>query len=128
MSFSEAIARGAGALYDARMTLPNGDRAVVDPRKLADYCLSPTHPVGRHKAAVFRAALGLTAADADALRTMLLEAARTDEASPGRADEFGERYETDFEAIGSAGRAVVRAAWIIRSGEDFPRLTTCYVL
>jgi hypothetical protein len=110
------------------MPLPNGDRAFVDPRKLTDYCLSPTHPVGRHKAAVFRAALGLTAADADLLLAMLLDAARTADATPGRADEFGERYETDLEAVTSTGRAVVRAAWIIRSGEDFPRLTTCYVL
>jgi len=25
-------------------------------------------------------------------------------------------------------RAVVRSSWIIRNGEDFPRLTSCYVL
>lgn len=110
------------------MSLPNGDRAVVDARKLTDYCLSPTHPVGRHKAAVFLAALGMTAADAIILRAMLLDAARTGEAKAGRADEFGERYETDFEAVTAAGRAVVRAAWIVRTGEDFPRLTTCYLI
>ena len=110
------------------MSLPNGERAVVDPRKLTDYCLSPTHPVGRHKATVFREALGLTAVDADTLRDMLLQAARTADAELGRADEFGQRYETDFEATTDTGRAVVRAAWMIRAGEDFPRLTTCYLL
>lgn len=110
------------------MSLPNGDRAVVDARKLTDYCLSPTHPVGRHKAAVFQAALGMTVADALILRAMLLDAASTGEAKAGRADEFGQRYETDFEAVTPTGRAVVRAAWIVRTGEDFPRLTTCYLI
>lgn len=37
------------------MKLPNGDRAVVDIVKLTDYCLSTTHPRGRHKARVFAA-------------------------------------------------------------------------
>lgn len=35
------------------MKLPNADRAVVGLAKLRDYCLSPTHPRGRHKARVF---------------------------------------------------------------------------
>ena len=110
------------------MTLPNAGKAAVDPRKVSDYCLSLTHPVGRHKAAVFRAALGLTVANAPDLIRMLLHAAQTAQAVPGRADEFGERYETDFEAATPAGRATIRAAWIVRTGEDFPRLTTCYIL
>lgn len=97
------------------MPLPNADRAVVDLRKLADYCLSPTHPVGRHKAAVFRAALGLTAADADALRTVLVAGVRTADAVPGRADEYGERYETDIVMTTPTGTATVRAAWIVRA-------------
>ena len=28
----------------------------------------------------------------------------------------------------AVGRAVVLAAWIILHDEDFPRLTTCYIL
>jgi Domain of unknown function (DUF4926) len=34
--------------------LPNGDRAILDIRKLEDYCLSPSHPRGRHNTRVFR--------------------------------------------------------------------------
>jgi hypothetical protein len=26
------------------------------------------------------------------------------------------------------GRALVPSSWIVRDGEDFPRLTSCYVL
>jgi hypothetical protein len=110
------------------MRLPNSDRAEVDLRKLSDYCLSPIHPVGKHKAAVFRAALGLTAPDAPILRECILEAAADGEAVAERVDEFGDRYRLDFEMATPSGRATVRSAWIIRVGEDFPRLTTCFVL
>ena len=110
------------------MGLPNADRAEVDPRKLTEYCLAVDHPVGKHKAAVFRAALGLTVVDAVRLRNWLLEAASSGDAVAGRADEFGQRFHLDFEAVTQAGSATIRSAWIVRAGEDFPRLTTCYVL
>lgn len=110
------------------MKLPNGDRAEVDLRKLSDDCLSPTHPVGKHKATVFRAALGLTASEAPTLREWIPQAAIAGEADFERGDEFGERYRLDFAIATSSGRAPVRSAWIIQKGEDFPRLMTCYVL
>jgi hypothetical protein len=40
-------------------TLPDPDRAVIDAEKLRDYVLSPDHEHGRHKARVFRSALGI---------------------------------------------------------------------
>ena len=110
------------------MILSNAEHAVIEPAKLTDYCLSPTHPVGRHKAAVFRAALGLTAADAPLLADMLLRGAREQPAELGRADVHGQRYQVDIPVATTHGAAVVRTAWIIRADEDFPRLVTCYVL
>lgn len=109
------------------MFLPNGGRAVVDIRKLRDYCLNPAHPRGRHKAKVFASALGLTADDAEALRAALLEAARTIEAEPGEDDGYGERYTVRFELEYAGRRAVVESGWIIRRGETVPRLATCFV-
>jgi len=100
----------------------------VDIAKLRDYCLSPAHPVGRNKARVFASVLGLTAADADALRAALLAAAQRSEAAPGEQDQYGQRYILDFAMTGPAGQATVRSCWIVRTGEDFARLTTCYVL
>jgi uncharacterized protein DUF6883 len=44
--------------------LPYSDEAILDVRKIEDYCLSPSHPRGRHKARVFREALGLQQSDA----------------------------------------------------------------
>jgi hypothetical protein len=42
--------------------LPRSDEAILDIRKIEDYCLSPSHPRGRHKARVFREPLTLSAA------------------------------------------------------------------
>jgi hypothetical protein len=110
------------------LRLPNTNRAFVDVAKLRDYCLSPTHPVGKHKARVFASVLGLTDADAAELRVALLEAARTLDAIPGEHDEYGQRYTLDLILAGPARKATVRSAWIVRTGEDFARLTSCYVL
>jgi hypothetical protein len=49
------------------MRLPNAERAFVDTEKLRDYCLSQTHPRGRHKARVFAEALGMTAVNPEEL-------------------------------------------------------------
>lgn len=58
-------------------TLPNAGRAVVDIRKLRDYCLNPWHEDGKHKARVFASALGLGELDAEWLRDQLLDPARS---------------------------------------------------
>jgi hypothetical protein len=69
--------------------LPHSDRAILDIRKIEDYCLSSLHPRGRHKARVFREALDLQRSDAAWLRDILLEAARSNEASEVAADAWG---------------------------------------
>jgi uncharacterized protein DUF6883 len=110
------------------LTLPNAERAVVDIAKLRDYCLSATHPLGKHKARVFASVLGLTDADAEELREALQQAARMLDATPGEQDEYGQRYTIDFIMVGPTGQVTVRSGWIVRTGEEFARLTTCYVL
>lgn len=109
------------------MRLPNGARAIVDVRKLSDYCLNPDSPRGRHKARVFAAALGLTAADAPKLRAKLLEVARVGAAQLGELDAYGQRYTMDFTMMTAAGEATLRSGWIVIRGKREPRLTTCYV-
>lgn len=110
------------------LKLPNAENAIVDIAKLRDYCLSAEHPRGRHKARVFAAAVGLTADNAEELREALLTAARTSNATLTEHDDYGRRYVVDFVLGGPAGRAAVRSSWIVRRGENFPRLTSCYVL
>lgn len=110
------------------MRLPNSDRAIVDIAKLRDYCLNTTHKRGRNKARVFVAALGLTADDAEQLQAALVDAAQSCEATPTEETEFGQLYVLDFPMLGSAGEAMIRSSWIVRKGEYFPQLTSCYVL
>lgn len=110
------------------MKLPNGENAVVDLEKLTGYCLNPEHPRGRYKARVFSAALGLTAEHAELLREALLQAAASQESTPTDFDSYGQRYLVDFTMQGPGGTARIRSSWIIRTGEDFPRLTSSYVM
>ena len=109
------------------MLLPHGDRAIVDVRKLREYCLNLDHPRGSRKARVFRSALGMTKADAPVLRQKLLEIAASEQARIGEMDRYGQRYTIDFELRRGTRRAVLRSGWIILSHETVPRLTTCYV-
>ena len=110
------------------MKLPNADRAVVEIEKLRDYCLSSSHPRGRRKARVFVTALGITADDSEELKQAILSAVITEEATPTERDEYGQRFVVDFSMRRQGKDAVVRSSWIIRSGEDYPCLTSCYVL
>ena len=109
------------------MRLPNADHAVVDLSKLIGYCLNPLHPRGRHKATVFKSALGIDQSGAELLKTFLLRAAREGQAIAAENDEFGNRFFVDSEMAGPAGVAVVRSSWIILEGENTPRFVSCYV-
>lgn len=109
------------------MRLPNPERAFVDITKLRDYCLDPAHPDGKHKARVFAAALDLRQNDAEWLRERLLEAAHLD-AELLTETAHGRLYMLDFELKTRSGEAIVRSGWMVRSGEDSPRLTTCFVV
>ena len=110
------------------MRLPNAERAVVDTAKLRDYILNPYHPRGRHKARIFASKLGFGSGDTETVRAMLLRAALDYDAVVGEQDLYGRRYVVEFTMGGPAGLATVRSLWIVRRGENFPRLTSCYVL
>jgi hypothetical protein len=110
------------------MKLPNTEHALIEIEKLRGYCLSTSHPRGRHKARVFATALGMTASDAEELRASILFAIVSEEALPTEHDEYGQRYVVDFTLKRQGKEAVVRSSWIVRRGEDYPRLTSCYIL
>jgi len=110
------------------MKLPNGERADLG-NKLEDYTLNPSHRDGRHKARVFASVLGLSLDNADALRAALLRVAVTSDQFEARGDNgFGQVYVLRFPLTTAGGTATVMSAWIIRHGEDFPKLTTCYIV
>jgi hypothetical protein len=108
--------------------LPHGDRAIIDIRKIREYCLNPSHPRGRHKARVFRDALGVERSDAAWLRGVLLEGARSGEASLLGIDAWGSQWRLDVSIERQGKHGVVRTIWIVRAGEEVPRFVTCWVL
>ncbi len=107
--------------------LPNAKHAFVPMEKLVDYVLNPEHPVGKHKAAVFEVVLGITVVDADYLRDTILEAVLTQEAIPTKLDEFGQRYQMEFEVERNGRSATILTSWILEHSEHSPRLTSCYI-
>lgn len=109
------------------MKLPNGNRAIVDIRKLRDYCLNSHNPKGRHKARVFARALGITEWHAGEFRLKLLEIAANEDAILGELDIYGQRYTIDFEMVTEIGKATIRSGWIVLVSDQIPRFTTCYV-
>jgi len=108
------------------MLIPNANYAIVDIRKLRDYCLDASHPEGKHKARLFLAVLGMSAEDADELRKILLSVVQTEEAILGRHDGFGQRYTLDFLLEWKESQSIVRSGWIVEDGSSIPRLTTCF--
>jgi hypothetical protein len=108
--------------------VPFCKNAVVDIRKLTEYLLNPNHGDGKHKARLFKAALNITAKDAELLRLALLEAVKINSAVIGKADRFGQRYTVDFMFEWNGKKAILRSGWIIEYNSEIPRLTTCYPL
>ena len=72
--------------------------------------------------------VGIGQADAEVLRESLLAAAVSAEALSGLANPYGQRYIVDFDLVRQERSVRVRSTWMVRIGEDMPRLTSCYVL
>ena len=76
------------------MTLPNADRAVIDPAKIRDYLLAATHPVGRFKARFF-VSLGYAADQWERLQEGICAVARSETVSAETASTYGRKFEVD---------------------------------
>ena len=110
------------------MKLPHGDRAELG-TKLEDYTLNLRHEEGRHKARVFESVLGITLGNRTVLKDAILAAASNSEEAEDQGDNgYGSVYVLRFPLQTDRGRAMILTAWIVLHGEDFPRLTTCYIL
>ena len=108
------------------MKLPNGNRAVVDERKLREYLLSRSHPIGRFKATVFAAA-GFDAEDWSELATQLRALAAHGDAELAGRSQYGQKYMISGVLRGSQGATLdVVAVWIVPLPDDAPHLVTVY--
>lgn len=99
----------------------------MDRAKLADYLLSPSHPVGRFKARFFNR-LGLRADAWEELEHDLREQhLLAADAEAGEHGAFGRPFTIHAILRGPNGVAAqVVSVWFIRRGEDVPRFVTAY--
>jgi hypothetical protein len=99
---------------------------MIDERKLREYLLSESHPIGRFKATFFRA-LGYSPALWPRLEQDLRTHATTSDATPTAETEYGQKFEVHGTVVGPNGReATIVSVWIVLRGETDPRLVTVY--
>jgi len=108
------------------MKLPNREKVHISRRKLTDYLLSETHPIGRWKAKFFRA-LGFHEANVN----LLLEGFRTIAQSEDVIEVASSPHGTKYVLEGSLltpeeGHVYVKTVWIIDKDQDRPRFVTAY--
>ena len=106
--------------------MPNGDRALIDQRKSQDYLLSPSHPVGRFKAAFFNS-LGYTRERWQQLEMDLRHQHLEQDIHRVTESEHGRKFEIRANLKGPSGRTVrLVSIWIVLANEELPRLVTAF--
>jgi hypothetical protein len=105
------------------MKLPRADRVQIDDRKVREYLLSQTHPVGRFKARVF-AAVGFHEATARAFVAELRRIAESGEVDETEDTEFGRKYTVPGELRGPSGVTQVVTVWFRETRREDVRLVT----
>ncbi|GAA2190050.1 WXG100 family type VII secretion target [Micromonospora lupini] len=103
---------------------PDFTKAEIDSRKITAYAMNPDHPVGKNKYRVINSATGLGPDDADLIMQQVREGALAGKPLPGKADEFGQRWNVDLPLTGPDGTITVRTAWILENGASAPRMVT----
>jgi len=99
---------------------------VIEPRKIRDYLLSPSHPRGGAKREFF-ASLGYTRDGWHVLAADLRRQAEHNDAIEAATTRFGTKYVVQSTIRSPSGtEAEVRSVWIILVDEDFPRFVTAY--
>ena len=107
------------------MKLPNADLAEVPREKIVDYLLSPIHPIGRFKAAFFRA-LGYSDTQPEEFETAIKQLL-DNPAEEERATNYGKKYVVRGRITGPNGTsATINTVWIILRGNSTPRFVTAY--
>ena len=106
------------------MRLPEAHVAIIDERKVCDYLLSPAHVVGHTKARFF-GRLGFTARNWRQFQTQLITLVQHADATATESNRLGQKYEVRGIIRALNGRvAGVVTVWIVRHGENRPRLVT----
>jgi hypothetical protein len=103
--------------------LPRAEQVRIDERKVREYLLSKTHPVGRFKARLF-AALGFDETNTESFVAEVRRIAVVGEVSDVEDTGFGRKYTVPGELKGPTGIAQVLTVWIEEAGQPVVRLVT----
>jgi len=99
-----------------QMKLPNAQNAIVDERKVREYLLSPSHPVGRFKAKFFES-IGFPPEARSGFMQALQRLAAEGEAYVLEDSEYGRKYLVRGQIAGAGARpSEVDSVWIVRAG------------
>lgn len=107
--------------------LKNYEKAYVSLEKLTGYCLNEYHPYGKEKATTFKSVLGIGINEAVLLKDAILKGLSENDCEAREQDEFGERFTVTMRICIFEKEANVTTGWIVRTDEDYPRLTSCYI-
>lgn len=107
--------------------IPRAEDAEIDPRKLTEYVLNPSHRTGRHKARVFKSALGIEREDWMYLRDQILERLPDAEVERHDSTQHGDQYRVVLRIDGLNGEThPVKVRWRVPPGRA-PCLVTAWV-
>ena len=113
--------------------LPNATRAIIPESKIVDYLLSPTHPVGKHKARVIESALGYNQSSWKQFEAELRSKVETAPLTSSKSFTYeGEngiinamKHNVVIEMQGIIDRSLrMTTAWQIDEGTETPRFIT----
>src|SRR5437764_403525 len=98
--------------------LLNYEGAEILRSKIEGYALNPTHePDGKHKARVFKSALGFDQSNWELLKQRILDELPYHEAKLNQTSQWGDEYDVDLVIEGPNGNtAEVRTKWLLKSG------------
>lgn len=106
--------------------VPNREQAEVPYEKVVDYLLSPTHPVGRSKAA-FLTRHGFDLSSPDVLIDAMLDHVRDNEIAHVQTSRYGSKFRVDGPLLTPDGRSpLVSTVWIIDADGTLPRFVTAF--
>jgi hypothetical protein len=110
------------------MLLPHVEQAIVPEQRLTGYLLSPTHRIGKAKAAFFQR-FGFTAADWVVLAEALHQHARENAVAATEVTPLGVLYSVEGPLRVPDGRTpLVCVVWFVENSQTTPRLATAYPL
>ncbi|WP_424349250.1 DUF6883 domain-containing protein [Latilactobacillus sp. 5-91] len=108
--------------------LPNFDKVNFPEQKLTKYALSPESERGKHKAKVFKSALGYDLSNWQELRNQIINNVGNYEAISGESNEYGHKFKVIIPITGPNGATVdVSTAWMVSQDNSTTKLVTLFV-